>query len=146
MRNILQAWSTSTILSLTSISTQDFINIKSIFRSGMGICKFQMRSWSEGNTLLVWVKDVGYDTQQAHLSLFGSFYEMSFNEEKKQVIHCILRHSAPHKPHCQAPERECDFRSCIVYKWLLLDNLGSKFILLLKLYWSESGNWFSSPK
>lgn len=31
----------------------------------------------------------------AHL-LFGSFYEMSFNEAKKQVIHCVLRHSAPH--------------------------------------------------
>lgn len=66
--------------------------------------------------------------------LLGSFFEMSFNEEKKWVIHCVLRHSAPHRPCCQAFESECGFRSCIVYKWLLLDNLNSEFILQLKLY------------
>lgn len=48
--------------------------------------------------------------------LFGSFHEMSFNEEKKQVIHCILRHGAPRKPHHHAFEHECGFRSCIIYK------------------------------
>lgn len=30
--------------------------------------------------------------------LFGSFYERSFNEEKKQVVCSILRHIAFHKP------------------------------------------------
>lgn len=48
--------------------------------------------------------------------LFSSFYEMSFNEEKKRVIHCVLRHSAPYKPRSQAFESECGFRSCIVYE------------------------------
>lgn len=48
--------------------------------------------------------------------LFCSFYEMSFNEEKKQVSHCILRHSAPGKPYCQVFEHECGFRLCIVYR------------------------------
>lgn len=64
--------------------------------------------------------------------LFGSFYEVLFNGEKKLVIHCVLRYSARHKPHCQA--FESGFGSCIVYKLLLLGNLSSEFILLLKLY------------